>query len=108
MFVAISQMQQQRTWTPVPVSRAMTMFEAPPPPPPPVDKTRRRLVWFVFALSFVPYFLPVEYQPTFYRDGKTPSEIEQSRQTRRLNKILGGDITKTEFGAELIQGMNDG
>lgn len=59
-------------------------------------------MWTVFALSFVPYFLPEAYQPSVYRDGKTPEEIRRKQHERRLNRILGGNLRSTEFGEEVL------
>ena len=66
---------------------------------------RRRLAWTVFALSFIPYFLPEAYQPTVYRDGKTPEEIRREQHERHLNRILGGSLRSTEFGNDVLDDL---
>ena len=75
-----------------------------PTGPPPRGK-RRRFVWTVFALSFVPYLLPEAYQPSVYRDGKAPEEIRREQHERHLNRILGGNLRSTEFGDEVLDGL---
>ena len=62
-------------------------------------------MWTLFALSFVPYFLPEAYQPSVYRDGKTPEEIRRGQHERRLNRILGGNLRSTEFGEDVLDDL---
>ena len=39
----------------------------------------RTLYTYLFLLSFVPYFLPVDMQPKWYHDGLTPEEIREAQ-----------------------------
>ena len=73
--------------------------------PPPVR--RRTILWVVFTLSLVPYCLPEQYQPKVYRDGKTPMEIKMEQRERMLNRVLGGDLRGTEFGADVLDALPD-
>ena len=84
--------------------RAAHVSLCTPASPPPRGR-RRRLVWTLFALSFVPYFLPEAYQPSVYRDGKTPEEIRRGQHERRLNRILGGNLRSTEFGEDVLDDL---
>lgn len=54
----------------------------------------RRGALLLLALSFVPYLLPAEQQPSWYHDGKSPEELRRSAHIRQLNRYLGGDITQ--------------
>lgn len=56
----------------------------------------RQLYMFLFALSFVPYFLPTDMQPSFYHDGKPVEEIRANRESRANSNFLGGDIRQIE------------
>lgn len=73
--------------------------------PPSRPNTRRRIIWVILALSFVPYGLPTEYQPSIYKDGKTPEEIRRGQRERRLNRVLGGNLRKTEFGDDVLHDL---
>lgn len=74
-----------------PLPRAPVYMASPPGPP-----SRRRLLWAVLLLSFVPYLAPPELQPALYKDGKTPEELQRRRKRRMTNAYLGGDIARLE------------
>ena len=78
-------------------------LRAPTGPPPRGDG--RRLLWILFAMTVFPYFLPEAYQPSVYRDGKTPEEIRRAQHERNINRILGGNIRSTEFGDEVLNDL---
>lgn len=63
---------------------------------------RRRILWAIFALTFVPYLLPARFQPPMYKDGKSPEEIARRQKERSVSKTLGGDIRKVEFAEDLF------
>jgi len=51
---------------------------------------------FVWLLSFVPYFMPVDLQPQAYHDGKPLEQIHAERETHAKAlanaRFLGGDV----------------
>ena len=56
---------------------------------------RRRLAHALralFALSFVPYALPVARRPALYRDGRSSEEMARARRRRTWSQFLGGDV----------------
>ena len=53
----------------------------------------RNIYTFLFALSFVPYFLPYDKQPAWYHDGLTPEQIAQKHVDQSNSRYLGGDVT---------------
>jgi len=52
----------------------------------------RQLYLACLLASFVPYFLPVDMQPEWYHDGKTPEQIREKREASANSQFLGGDI----------------
>ena len=64
----------------------------------------RTLYTYLFLLSFVPYFLPVDMQPKWYHDGLTPEEIREKHKTQANSNYLGGDIKQFDslFPAEQL------
>ena len=78
---------------------ARMLDETPPPPYP----ARRMLFAILFALSFAPYALPAEHQPSVYRDGRAPEAIARDQHVRQLNRFLGGDLRDVEFGGEVLE-----
>lgn len=49
---------------------------------------RRYIVSILFALSCVPYAMPVEQRPPVYTDGLTSEQIMERQQNRRIAKFL--------------------
>lgn len=66
------------------------MEQSPPTDPPPSSTSgrTRRVALGLFALSFVPYALPVDQRPRLYRDGRTHEEIDRRRQEQRVLRSL--------------------
>ena len=50
----------------------------------------------LLALSFVPYFMPYDMQPSVYHDGLTREQIVAKREAAATNRFLGGDIKSIE------------
>lgn len=58
-----------------------------------MQASRRRVsraLWVVLLLSFVPYFLPYEMQPSAYHDGLTTEQRRDRAEYQRLQRTLGG------------------
>ena len=47
-------------------------------------------------------FVPEQYQPEVYKNGKTWTEIEATQRERRLDRVLGGRLRDTEFGPGIL------
>lgn len=58
---------------------------------------RRRVMWLMFALSFLPYFWPEEYQPAIYQK-PTSEDLSSRLRERRMRRFLGGDIRNAGLG----------
>lgn len=58
---------------------------------PPQKRSATMRTWFttLWALSFIPYFLPQSMQPSFYHDGMPPEEIRQRQLDREQARFLG-------------------
>ena len=58
--------------------------------------TARQTYLWLYLLSFVPYFMPYDQQPTWYHDGKPIEQIRAEREQRATTfaneRFLGGDI----------------
>tara|TARA_B100000945_G_C20181354_1_gene502448 strand:- start:253 stop:540 length:288 start_codon:yes stop_codon:yes gene_type:complete len=52
----------------------------------------RRIFLIIYILSFIPYFLPSNLRPSFYKDGKTYEEINEEKKKKELKRFIGGDI----------------
>jgi len=50
----------------------------------------------LYALSFVPYVIPTQYQPQWYHDGLSREEIYARREAREQNRFIGGDMKQLD------------
>ena len=53
----------------------------------------RDVLFFFWLVSFVPYFLPADVQPTWYHSPPPPTE--EMLTVQRVDRFLKGDVLKS-------------
>ena len=74
-------------------NRPMAMIASRIPPGLRRAEIGRNIYGTLFALSFIPYFLPYDMQPAWYHDGKPMEEIRAERLQQANNRYIGGDLS---------------